>query len=312
MTKPLNLPNNLSGQRLDAALAQHTGQSRSHWQRQLKQGLVADVTGKPLKAHQLYTNNLTLVISPEPATAVVLVPINLNIMYEDEAIIVLNKPSGQIVHPGVGQTSESIAEALIRHYPAIVAARYTDSALSYDRAGIVHRLDKDTSGVLLVAKTHAALLNLQSQFKERTIKKDYRALVLDDCESQTVDQPIGRHPKYRRKQSVTHHESAREAITQITALKVGLINGHTVSYLKCEPLTGRMHQLRVHLQFINHCILGDVLYNTKRSRRATTDLKVSRLLLHAYQISFVHPNTNHKMTFVAPIPRDLSTYKGMI
>lgn len=307
MTKPLSLPNNLVGQRLDAALAQHTGQSRSYWQRQLKQGLVADTTGKILKAHQLYTANLQLIVTPELGTNTVLTPIELKFIYEDEAIIVLNKQSGQVVHPGVGQTSESIAEALVRHYPAIVAARYTDSALSYDRAGIVHRLDKDTSGILLVAKTHAALLNLQSQFKERTIKKEYRALVLDACASQTIDQPIGRHPKYRRKQAVVHNEFAREAVTVVTALKTGEIKGHTVSYLKCQPLTGRMHQLRVHLQYINHCILGDPIYNTKRSRQATTDLQVTRLLLHAYRIRFSHPVTGRKLTFVAPIPSDLST-----
>lgn len=304
----LKLPNNLIGQRLDAALANHTGQSRSYWQRAIKSGRVL-VNDAPAKAHQSLTvNSLITVLEEEPTLTKGELPlIKLNIIFEDEDLIVINKKAGQVVHPGVGQSQESIAEALIRHYPSIINARYTDSTLSYDRAGIVHRLDKDTSGVMVVAKNYETLINLQQQFKDRVIKKKYVALVFGHCRDQIISKPIGRHPKYRRKQAVANNEFAKPAFTRIFVKKSGAVNGQPVSYVSCYPKTGRMHQIRVHLQSINNCILGDPLYNTKKSRQASEVLKVNRLLLHAYRLNFIHPKTGHVISFLAPLPKDLST-----
>ncbi len=245
-------------------------------------------------------------LAPEPVQLVAR-PFPLEILYEDDAIIVVNKPPHRVVHPAPGHVDDTLVNALLAH---------TDRLASMGgprRPGIVHRLDKGTSGVLVVAKTDEAYLSLTRQFKERLIKKVYNALVYGqmDGERGTIDHAIARSARDRKKMAVIRVPgSGREAVTDWKVKKAyaGL------SYLELSPRTGRTHQLRVHLAALGHPIVGDPVYG--RRRWPTTgvlaplakDVKqLGRQALHASRITFSHPVSQAKMTIKAPLPEDLAT-----
>jgi 23S rRNA pseudouridine1911/1915/1917 synthase len=229
--------------------------------------------------------------------------IPLTILYEDSSIIVIDKPSGMVVHPAYGNPSGTLVNALLYHCKDLAGIN------GILRPGIVHRLDKDTSGAIVVAKDDEAFHQLLKQFKNRSVEKVYLTLVYGTFsqEEGLIDSAIGRHPSERKRMS-TRTKKGRMAITRWK--KVEEFNGCTL--LAIFPQTGRTHQIRVHLSSIGHPILGDPLYGRKGRPGALHDpvlkdcvKRMNRQALHAYQLGFNHPRTGERVSFVSPIPQDM-------
>ena len=229
-------------------------------------------------------------------------PIPLYVIYEDPHIIVLNKPAGLVVHPAPGNYTGTLVNALLYHYgslPSLGSGRETDAR---ERAGIVHRLDKDTSGVLVTARTPEALRSLSAQFKNRFVKKRYVALVLGVIKkgSGTIEVGLGRHVKERKKISVhTHH--AREAVTAFIVKE----RFKNATLVEVEIKTGRTHQIRVHMAHIGHPVLGDRVYGGSKVMRIG-DVEIPRQMLHAETLSLLHPDTGTPLSFTVPPPADMA------
>ncbi len=220
---------------------------------------------------------------------------NLDILYEDSEILVINKPSGMVVHPGDGTDDFTLVHALLHHCPNELCP-----VGAPQRPGIVHRLDKETSGVMVVAKTEPAYHNLVNQFSNRLISKSYIALVLGKMKgsSGSFAEPIGRHPKVRVKMAVV--PNGKSAHTDWVLAESFSDN---FSLVDCDLKTGRTHQIRVHLSHAGHPIIGDVTYGYKPNKFPL--IQESRVMLHARELSFSHPSTNHSVSFSASIPEDM-------
>ncbi|HEY6010989.1 MAG TPA: RluA family pseudouridine synthase, partial [Nitrospirota bacterium] len=218
----------------------------------------------------------------------------------DPHIIVLNKPPGLVVHPAPGNYTGTLVNALLYHYGSLPSSGPPGS--ERERAGIVHRLDKDTSGVMVVARTQEALRSLSGQFKNRIVQKQYVALVSGVIKkgSGTIEVGLGRHVKERKKISV-HTHKAREAVT-LYRVKERFGNATLV---EVEIKTGRTHQIRVHLAHIGHPVLGDRTYGGIRSAKVGA-LTVGRQMLHAETLSLLHPDTGNPLSFTAPPPKDMA------
>jgi len=230
-------------------------------------------------------------------------PLPLTILYEDPSIIVIDKPSGMVVHPAYGNPSGTLVNALLHHCKDL---RGINGVL---RPGIVHRLDKDTSGVMVVAKEDEAYHQLTKQFKNRTVGKKYLALVYGKFSQDEglIDSAIGRHPS-ERKRMATHTKRGRMAITRWKKVE----EFDSCTFLEIFPQTGRTHQIRVHLSSIGHPLLGDPLYGRKGTPGAIHDRvlkecvkKMDRQALHAQRLEFTHPRTGEKVQFVSPISQDM-------
>lgn len=227
--------------------------------------------------------------------------IEIDILYEDEHLIAINKRAGIVVHPAPGHYSGTLVNALLHHCPDI-------GTISGEiRPGIVHRLDKDTSGTLVVAKSSAIHENLSMQFKSRTIKKEYLALVHGEmtCNSGSINLPIGRHPVHRKRMS-TKSRKGREAET-LWEVRERFKNATLITV---NLKTGRTHQIRVHCAAINHPVIGDRVYCTKKVgsdlfNRIDFKEKVKRQMLHAWRLKIFHPALQKEMTFESPIPQDM-------
>ena len=289
-----------SGQRLDVLAAKYFSEfSRAHIQRWVKQGSLL-LNNKKIKPRQIVTSgdSITVEVSEEINSKDLPEDIDLDIIWEDEEVLVLNKPAGLVVHPGAGNTEGTLVNGLLN---------YSSDQGFLPRAGIVHRLDKDTSGIMVVAKTEFSYLNLVGQLKERTVKRDYLALVVGQPVSGgVINEPIGRHPKHRTKQAVV--DSGKEAITDYK-IKEKL---HGYSLLLASLKTGRTHQIRVHFSSKDFPIVGDPLYGGKQkfAPRTSEDLKkeiseLNRQALHAYSLSFIHPVDQNIITNTAPMPNDM-------
>lgn len=227
--------------------------------------------------------------------------IEIDILYEDEHLIVINKRAGIVVHPAPGHYSGTLVNALLHHCPDI------GSINGEIRPGIVHRLDKDTSGTLVVAKNSNIHENLSMQFKSRTIKKEYLALVHGEMtfDSGSINLPVGRHPVHRKRMS-TKSRKGREAET-LWEVRERFKNA---TYIKVHLKTGRTHQIRVHCASINHPVIGDPVYCTRKTgsdlfNKQDLKKKVTRQMLHARRLKIFHPALQKEMTFESPIPQDM-------
>lgn len=291
-----------SGKRLDIFIAHHEPHmSRTRIQGLINEGL-ALVNGRTEKpGYRVKTvDNITLDLPDKKEFEVLPEPIPLNVIYEDGHIIVLNKQPGLVVHPAPGNYTGTLVNALLHHYGSLPSSGPGLRGSEKERAGIVHRLDKDTSGVLIVARTQDALRSLSAQFKARTVKKLYIALVSGVIKkgSGVIEIGIGRHVKDRKKISVRTNKP-REAVTAFR-VKERLKNATLV---EVEIKTGRTHQIRVHMAHFGHPVLGDRVYGGKTMK--TTGIEPGRQMLHAESLSILHPDTGHPMTFTAPPPRDM-------
>ncbi len=217
--------------------------------------------------------------------------ISLNVVYEDESLLVINKPAGIVVHPGAGNRSGTLVNALLGRNMSL------SSVGGPARPGVVHRLDKDTSGLLLVAKNNEAHRLLQAQFASRTLSKTYTALVWGrvEFEEGSIDQPIGRHPKVYNKMAVERTDAGKIALTRYRVLE----RFPHATLLEVKPHTGRTHQIRVHLAHIGYPVVGDTLYG-----RSPQEASFGRHALHASKIQLIHPKSDKLMVFESPLPDD--------
>jgi len=253
------------------------------------------VNGAPAKAHyKLKEGDHVTVEVPDPEPLEVQPEaIPLNIVYEDASLIVIDKPPGMVVHPAPGHSGGTLVNALLHHCKDLAGIG------GVERPGIVHRLDKDTSGLIVAAKTDVCMQSLTRQFKERDIKKVYLALAKGIFESKTgvIDVPIGRHKIHRKKMS-THTSAGREAQTRYEVLRQ--LDGF--AYVQLFPKTGRTHQLRVHLASIGHPILGDRLYGGTLGPGLP---QIARQALHAHRLELTHPVTGNLLKLESPLPSDM-------
>ncbi len=290
--------------RLDIFIAHYEPHiSRNRIQTLIKSGL-ALVNNKPEKpGYKVKLGEAISLDLPERKIHDVLPEqIPLSILYEDTHIIVLNKPPGLVVHPAPGNYTGTLVNALLYHYGSLPSRGAGTEGDARERAGIVHRLDKDTSGVMVVARTQEALRSLSMQFKDRVVKKLYIALVAGVIKkgSGTIEVGLGRHMKDRKKISV-HTNKAREAVTSFTVKE----RYPKATLVEVEIKTGRTHQIRVHLAHIGYPVLGDRVYGGGKASTYGETI-ITRQMLHAESLSLLHPDTGIPMTFIAPPPADMA------
>ena len=290
-TKFITVAEDEAGMRIDKLLSSRIGgMTRSHIQKLIDDGRVT-VSDKAVKANYKvkYGDAISITI-PEP-TKIDVRPedIPLDIVYEDRYMLVVNKPQGMVVHPAPGSYDKTLVNALLHHCGTELSG--INGVL---RPGILHRIDKDTSGLLLVAKCDAAHTGLAEQIKEHSLTRAYLALVHGGFseDSGTIDLPIGRHSEEKKKMTVTY-ENCRNAVTHYRVLeRLG-----KYSFIECVLETGRTHQIRVHMSHMGHPIVGDKTYGVKKE-----EFSLSGQLLHAYKIGFIHPIYKEYMEFSSELP----------
>ena len=305
-----------AGRRLDAYLGRRLSQfSRSRIRRWVEDNRVL-VLGQGRKpSYQLRPGDEIRVDPPPPQpTGLTPEPIPLNVLYEDSSLLVVDKPAGQVVHPGAGNRRGTLANALAYHLEKL-------SREETLRPGIVHRLDKGTSGLLVVAKTDQAHDHLSGQFARREVRKRYLALVYGSVEKDRgeVDVPLGRHPRSRTRIS-TRTRKPRSALTRYRVLsRYDFCHGLPgFTYLSVAPHTGRTHQIRVHLTHLGHPVVGDDIYGGRRLRqlpdsiRASEMVKMGRHFLHAASLAFVHPGTDQRVRYESPLPPELEAVLAVL
>lgn len=294
-----------SGERLDTAVAALADVTRSAAARLIGDGAVT-VNGQVHdKNYRLRAGDVLMVQPPQvqEATAVAQA-LPLDVIYEDADLIVINKPVGMVVHPAAGNPDGTLVNALLWH-----CGESLSGVGGVIRPGIVHRIDKDTSGLLVVAKNDETHLALSAQLARHEIRRVYCAIAIGNFpeEHGTVDAPIGRHPVDRRKMAVLRAPSAhaKPAVTHWSVVARGEGDGTLFTLLRCELETGRTHQIRVHLSSVGHPLLGDPVYGGDRTRFEThhRDL-IPGQLLHAARLSFTHPRTGAKVQFECPLPEN--------
>ena len=285
-------------ERIDQALAARCPElSRTHIQKLIREGKLT-VDGKVCDVPRLKFPAGSEVVLTDDLPAVPLKAegedIPLDVLYEDEVLLVINKPAGMVVHPAAGNWHGTVVNALLGREPGL-----DDEDFDAMRPGIVHRLDKDTSGALVIAKTAKALRKLAQSFADRDVQKTYLAIVhgWPSPPVNVVNAPIMRHPDHKR-MAIARDGQGREAVTTWKLIRKGLWDGRKVAVMEMHPHTGRTHQIRVHLSYKDYPIVGDKLYARGRSSPAP------RQMLHARRISFPHPVTGERMQFEAPIPDD--------
>ena len=280
------------GQRLDVFLAERAGMTRSAVQRLLEQGLVT-CGGQPVRKNAKTASGAVYRLTLPEAQPVALVAqdIPLDVVYEDADVLVINKPKGMVVHPAAGHADGTLVNALLH---------YCGDSLSgingEKRPGIVHRIDRDTTGLLIVAKNDFAHQALSEQLKDHTLRRTYECIVRGGFseDSGTVDAPIGRHPVDRKKMAVTEKNS-RPAVTHWEVIaRYG-----QYTHLRCRLETGRTHQIRVHMAYIRHPIAGDPVYGIGKP-----ELGLTSQCLHARELTFLHPRTGEAITVCCPLPEE--------
>ena len=297
-TLDLEVPDRLEGQRVDKVLADLLDLSRAQARALLDAGVLVD--GSPARPRdRVHTG--AIVVSPMPEVAIDLVaePVDFGVLHEDSELIVVDKPAGLVVHPGSGHNRPTLAAGLLHRYPEL------EGVGAVGRWGLIHRLDRDTSGVLVVGRTASSFERLNSDMARRRIRRLYNALVHGTFATPTgtIDAPIGRDPDRptRRaivpggKPAVTHYEVVEE------------VTPADVSLLEVALQTGRTHQIRVHLTAIDHPIVGDRVYSSLKKA-----VESPRIFLHAYEVSLRHPATEEELTFTSPMPSDLAEFLDFV
>ena len=303
------IPLAAAGRRFDAVLAELFGEfSRSRLAGWIKSG-DALLDGVQVPPRHLVAGGETVTLRAAPTQEVPMAPeaIALDILYEDADLLVIDKPVGLVVHPGAGNPAGTLQNALLHHDAALAAI---------PRAGIVHRLDKDTSGLMVVARSLAAHNALVELLSERDIHRQYVAVVLGTLiAGGTVDAPIGRHPRDRVKQAVVEGSGGKPAVTHYRVRE--RYRAHTL--VQCTLETGRTHQIRVHMAHIRHPLVGDTLYGggLKLPKGATPELAAAlrgfqRQALHAERLEFAHPTRGDTLRFEAPLPEDLAALVAVL
>ena len=300
--------------RLLVSLKQSEGLSRSGIQKLIAEGQIT-LNGNPARASARVRSNDLVVVKtlPPKSPSLSAEPIALKLIYEDDDCIVINKVPGMVVHPAAGTNTGTLVNAILYHCPGL------NGIGGESRPGIVHRLDKDTSGVMIVAKNAGSFHSLARQFKERRVKKEYVALVWGKPKDRRgiIDRPIGRHRSDRKRMSSLHALAMkRQAVTEWFVEKSfrrkdEALGVSWVSLLRLVPKTGRTHQIRVHLADMGHPVVGDKVYGRKRPTRIVKSGGVSSLdsflrqALHAERLSLFHPRTGAPMAFYAPLAEDI-------
>lgn len=285
------------GERLDRVLTKQLPElSRTQIQRLLKEGQIL-INGRPAKPNlRLEGGEEATITLPEPhETELIPEAIPLDIRYEDDDMLIVDKPAGMVVHPAVGHSSGTLVNAVLAHCPDLPGIG------GEKRPGIVHRLDKETSGLIVIAKNEPAMHYLQAQFKARTVGKSYLALVDGQAQPPTalIDAPIGRDPRQRKKMAVIPYgRSARTRPAQTQYETVTSYDDHTL--LRCELHTGRTHQIRVHLAHIGFPIVGDKVYGRRKQ-----SIRLGRHFLHAAELRLKRPSDDEELTITAELPPEL-------
>ena len=284
------VPEDLDSERFDAVIASLSeGQSRSYLKSLIKDGsvLLNGNTAKP-SAKVKEGDRITLVLPEKIIPDILPENIPLDILYEDEDILVVNKPKGMVVHPAPGHYSGTLVNAVMYHCGDTLSG--INGVL---RPGIVHRIDRDTTGSIIICKNDAAHSSIAAQLKEHTIVRRYYAILYDNIAEDefTVDRPIGRDPKERKKMAV--RTDGKRAVTHCKVLR----RFGDFTYIECRLETGRTHQIRVHMASIGHPLAGDQVYGPQRCA-----FRLEGQALHAMTIGFIHPSTGEYMSFTAPLP----------
>ncbi|MEM5342560.1 RluA family pseudouridine synthase [Paraburkholderia azotifigens] len=300
----VTVPSGLAGERLDKVLAKVFPEfSRSRLQSWIEAQRVR-VDGQPAKIRQPVPLGASIELVPDllpEQLAFTPEPVPLDIVYEDDTLVVINKPAGLVVHPAAGNWSGTVLNGLLH--------RYGDAAAGLPRAGIVHRLDKETSGLMVVARTLEAQTDLVRQLQARTVKRRYLALVWGGMpEDGTIDAPIGRDPRERTRMAVVTGASGKPARTHFRRIDSAVWERQPVSAIHCDLETGRTHQIRVHCAHIGHPLLGDPVYGRARGKRSVAPLPggFARQALHAWRLALVHPKTGRTMQWRADVPDDIA------
>ena len=285
--------------RLDHYLVRHIpDQSRSSLGKHIRSGHILVNSNRVKPGIKLHPGDAVTVDFPAPEkSGLIAQPMDFPVLYEDEGLVVISKPPGLVVHPAAGHADSTLVNGLLHRYGTLPGES--------NRPGIVHRLDKDTSGIMLVAKSEKMLRLLSAVFKERQIHKTYHALLLR-CPGERIGRivaPIGRHPVSRKKMAI-RHASGRYAATSWNVVETFSLPRASLSFAEIVIETGRTHQIRVHMASLGAPVAGDILYGGKMSRDA--GLVVNRQLLHASTISFIHPETGRDCSFTAPLWEDMA------
>ena len=299
----VTIPEELDDERLDMALAKLLPlYSRTQIKQWIEAGQVT-INDATVKAKTKVISgdivSVTPTIRPEPNWVAENIP--LTIIHEDDDVMVINKPAGLVVHPGAGNANATLLNALLHHAPTLK---------NLPRAGILHRLDKDTTGLLIIAKTAPALKHLSKQLKERTILREYQAIVYGEFISGgMVDAPIDRHPLQRKRMAVV--DTGKPAVTHYRVME----RYRSLTRLKVKLETGRTHQIRVHMHHIHHPIAGDTAYGgrVQLAKGMSDELilnlrQLKRQALHAFTVGFTHPVTEEWVTFEAALPNDMQAF----
>lgn len=293
------VPNDREGQRLDRFLVEKLPDlSRSRISNLIRTGFIL-VSGATSKAASRLKSGEIIKVNLPPPESLEIKPgkVEFSVLFEDEYLLIVAKPPGIVVHPGCGHKKGTLVHGLLDHCENL-------SGISgVERPGIVHRLDKDTSGVMVVAKNDRSHHGLVELFKSRQVKKVYHAIIVGRPKKGKgcVSQPIGRHRSNRRKMAVLEH-GGRDAVTCWTVLEELPYN---LTYIEVRPETGRTHQIRVHMAFLGHPVAGDELYGGKQLMIPKESFTVERQCLHAYSLSFLHPVTGRSMEYVSPVWSDM-------
>lgn len=301
----IDVPSEAMGDRIDKFVSESEQISRAMAAKLIEDGSVTVCGKKSSKNYKLRAGDVIEITYPEPEPCeAVAENIPLDVVYEDGDIIVINKPEGMIVHPATGIYTGTLVNALLYH-----CGESLSGIGGVARPGIVHRIDKDTSGLLVVAKNDEAHAHLSAQIKVHDVSRVYYAIVTGNIKDDagTIDKPIGRHPTDRKKMAVILDPArrAREAITHYEVIERFTLTSGRFTLVKCKLETGRTHQIRVHMASIGHALVGDEVYGGGKTKfEATNKALIHGQCLHAAQLELTHPRTPQKMSFSAPLPQN--------